>query len=53
MGYLSEALAAIASFDMVGRVRVHGWPVVACSEGSVSKDASSGVVSAFPLVEFG
>ena len=50
--YLSEALAAIATFDMVGRVRVHGWPVVACGKGSVSKAVSPGVVSAFSLVEF-
>ena len=36
-----EALAAVAAFDMAGRVRAHGWPVVACGEGSVSEAAST------------
>ena len=48
---LNEALIAIAMFDMVGRVEVHGWPIVAYGEGSVSKAASSKVVSIFPLME--
>ena len=50
--HLSEALAAVASFNVLGRVRAHGWPVVACDKGLVSKAASTRVVFAFPLVEF-
>ena len=44
-----EALATVAAFDMASRVRVHGWPVVACGEGSVSKEASTKVVFALTL----
>ena len=53
MRYLSEALAAIIVFDLVGRVQAHGWPIVACNEGSVSKAVSLRVVSALTLMEFG
>ena len=52
MGDLSEALVAIAAFDMVSRVRAYSWPVVACGEGSVSEATSLGVVSTFILVDF-
>ena len=48
----SEALAAVAAFDMAGKVRVHCWPVVAYGEGSVSEAASSRVVSTLALVKF-
>ena len=50
--YLGEALVAIVALDMVGRIWAHRRPVVACSEGAVSKIVSSKVVSAFTLVEF-
>ena len=50
--YQGEALVAVAMFDMAGKVRVHCWPVVACDEGSVSKTASSGVVSTLTLMKF-
>ena len=50
--YLSEALAAIAMFDMANRVRMHGRPIVACGECTVSKVASLDMVSTFSLVEF-
>ena len=47
-----EALATVAAFDMAGRVRAHGWPVVACGEGSVSKAASTRVLFTLTLVKF-
>ena len=47
-----EALATVAALDMAGRVRAHGWPVVACDEGSVCKVASTRVVFALTLVKF-
>ena len=50
--YLNEVLAAITTFDMVGRLRVRGWPVVACYEGSVGEVVSTEVVSALTLVKF-
>ena len=48
----SKALATVTAFDMTGRVRVHGWPVVACGEGSVCEVASTKVVSALSFVQF-
>ena len=47
-----EALVAVAAYDMAGRVRAHGWPVVVCGEDLVSEAASTRVVSALTLVKF-
>ena len=50
MRYLGEALVAVATFDMISRFQAHCWPVVAYYEGSVSKAASTRVVSTLTLV---
>ena len=52
VGNRGEALATVAAFNMAGRVRAHGWPVVACGEGSICKAVSTRVVFALTFVQF-
>ena len=52
VGNRSEVLATVAAFDMAGRVRAHGWPVVACCEGSICEAASTRVVSVLTFMQF-
>ena len=51
MCYLGKALVAVAPLDGGDGFRPHGWPIVACSQGSISHVASFRVVAILPFMK--